>query len=283
MRYTMLALLLLSPLLALEAASGFAPTNGIQTYYEDIGQGEPVVFIHGFSLDHRMWQGQMEFAKQYRVVRYDVRGHGRSVAEPPWTAGDQVADLLALLDHLKIQRAHLVGLSMGGGIAVNFALAHPERVKSLVLVAPGIEGFFFSPESIHRWFALLEICRAQGAETCREKMLDDPVFDGVRRQPEVFAEIKNILEDFPTKTLTNPYTPPAPPTPLERLPEIHAPTLVMMGALDQADLRAIADIAAQRIPGARKKVFENAGHLLNLEQPAEFNTALEAFLKEVAK
>ena len=283
MRLALLALYLLFPLLALEAERRFVPTNGIQTYYEDTGQGEPVVFIHGFSLDHRMWQGQMEFAKQYRVVCYDVRGHGRSAAELPWTAGDQVADLLAVLDQLRIQRAHLVGLSMGGGIAVNFALAHPERVKSLVLAAPGIEGFFFSPENIQRWLALMEICRAQGTEGCRAKMLDEPVFDGVRHRAGLFAEIKKILQDFPTKTLTNPYTPPAAPTPLERLPEIHAPTLVMIGALEQADMRAIADIAAQRIPGARKKVFENAGHLLNMEQPAEFNAALGAFLKEVAK
>ena len=283
MRIALLVVFLLFPLFALEGAGGFVPTNGIQTYFEDVGEGEPIVFIHGFSLDHRMWQGQMEFAEHYRVVRYDVRGHGRSAADLPWTSADQVADLLALLDHLKIQRVHLVGLSMGGGIAVNFALAHPERVKSLVLAAPGIEGFFFSPESMQRWLALMETCRAQSAGACREKMLAEPIFHGVRQRPELFAEVRTILQDFPLKTLSNPYMPPASPTPLERLPEIHVPTLVLIGARDDADLRAIADIAAQRIPGARKKVFQNAGHLLNLEQPAEFNAALEAFLKESAK
>lgn len=283
MRSALLAVFLLIPVLALEAASGFAPTNGIQTYYEDVGQGEPVVFIHGFSLDHRMWQGQMEFAKQYRVVRYDVRGHGRSAAEPPWTAGDQVADLLALLDYLKIQRAHLVGLSMGGGIAVNFALAHPDRVNRLVLVAAVIEGYMFAPEFIQRSFALLEIYQTKGIESFREAWLNEPIFDAIRRSPEKFAAVETILQDFPGKTLTNPYSPPTENTPLTRLGEIGVPTLVVVGELDIADMRAIANLAAEGIPGARKKVIEDAGHLLNLEQPAEFNAALEAFLKEVSK
>lgn len=275
--------LLLLAVLASPAAAATAPTNGIETYYQESGQGEAIVFIHGFSLDHRMWRDQGGFANSYRVITYDVRGHGRSSAEPPWTAADQVADLVALLDYLKIQRAHLVGLSMGGGIAVNFALAHPERVKSLVLAAAVVEGYMFAPEFVQRSFALLEIYRAKGIESFREAWLNDPIFDAIRRSPEKFEALRSILQGFPGKTLTNPYWPPTENTALLRLDEIAVPTLVVVGELDIADMRAIANLAAARIPGARKLVIRDCGHVINMEKPEEFNAAVETFLKQLGR
>ena len=109
--------------------------------YEHTGDGQPVVLIQGANLPMEMWDAQVEyFAPQFHVVRYDVRGFGGSAPR------DQVpyqshSDLLALLDHLRIERAHLVGLSLGGRIAVDFALTYPNRVRSLVLAGPGLSGY----------------------------------------------------------------------------------------------------------------------------------------------
>ena len=108
--------------------SGFLDVPNARLYYEVAGAGPAVVFVHGFTLDTRMWDDQWTvFGERYRVVRYDLRGFGRSEAEPvPYSDLD---DLLALLNCLDIERAHLVGLSMGGMVLVHFALTHPRRVR----------------------------------------------------------------------------------------------------------------------------------------------------------
>jgi pimeloyl-ACP methyl ester carboxylesterase len=123
-----------------QVVSGRANVPEPVLFYEVAGQGTPVVLIHGGQMDRRMWDPQFElFAKSFRVVRYDVRGYGRSAtASLPYS---DVDDLAALLDDLKIPKAHLVGLSLGGRIAIDFAVVHPERVASLVAVAPGLSGF----------------------------------------------------------------------------------------------------------------------------------------------
>ena len=121
---------------------GFVEVEGGRLYYREAGEDPPVILLHGGYLDHRMWDGQVQtLARDHRVVRYDIRSHGRSSAEEvPFS---DVEDLGALMDALAIPRATLVGLSMGGFIAADFALARPERVVSLVLVGPGISGGTF--------------------------------------------------------------------------------------------------------------------------------------------
>src|SRR4026207_822680 len=131
-------------LLGLVGAAGLwgaiAEVNGTRLYYEVQGAGRPVVLVHGGVRGGGVWDDQVPvLAKKYRVIRYDVRGFGRS-AEPvgPYLAAD---DLVALRDHLRIPRATLGGRSLGGRISIDFALLHPERVEALVLLAPGLSGF----------------------------------------------------------------------------------------------------------------------------------------------
>src|ERR1044072_1175155 len=121
------------------AQTGVAEVNGTKLYYEMAGRGRAVVLVHGGLVDSRQWDDQMkEFAKHHRVVRYDLRGFGRSGAAPePFS---HIEDLRALMDFLKIERATVVVLSLGGIIAADFALDPPERVDRLVLVGPGLRG-----------------------------------------------------------------------------------------------------------------------------------------------
>ena len=118
----------------------YAKSGEDRLYYEESGEGTPLIFLHGFSLDRRMWDGQFELvAERYRAIRYDARAHGRSQADSVQFADWD--DLRQLLDALEIPRAVIVGLSMGGRIAVDFALTDPDRVAGLVLVGAGLSGF----------------------------------------------------------------------------------------------------------------------------------------------
>ena len=123
--------------------AGFVEVEGGRLGYEVDGAGEPIVFVHGFGLDGRMWDGEAaHFSRDYAVVRYDVRGFGRS-SPPTGPFAHVEAIFAALVSHLGFARAHLCGLSMGGGIAIDFALAHPARVHALVLVDSVVGGFPF--------------------------------------------------------------------------------------------------------------------------------------------
>ena len=134
----------------MNSQQGFIEVNGTRLYYEMAGAGDAVVFLHGFTLDTRMWDDQFErFAEQYHVIRYDLRGFGQSAVptDAPYAHFD---DLKALLDALGIEQAHLVGLSKGGGVALDFALAFPTYVRGLVLIDSILGGFSWSAEGSAR-------------------------------------------------------------------------------------------------------------------------------------
>src|SRR5215210_3813779 len=136
------------------SSKGMAEVNGTKLYYESAniaGTGHAMVFIHGFTLDTQMWDDQFEyFAQQFQVMRYDVRGFGKSDV-PTEELYSHVEDLKALLDHLEIRRSYLVGQSMGGGVAIDFALTHPEYLNALVLIDTALAGFEGSAEGAARF------------------------------------------------------------------------------------------------------------------------------------
>jgi 3-oxoadipate enol-lactonase len=259
-------------------------TNDIATFYEEAGHGPPVVLIHGHTLDLRLWDAQVAplVDDGYRVVRYDVRGHGRSEAPASgYTYQNYSLDLHDLLDHLKIDApAHLVALSMGGGIALQFALDHPQRVASLVLVDSTVPGFDYSPDYAEAVEELVRVARSDGPRAALDQVwLTHPLFDGVRRFPDRFDLLKSIVLAYPARDYLDETEYPQPQWQVtDRLDEIRAPTLVLVGEMDLPDFRLIAEILAANISTARLEVIPDAGHLLNLEQPEAFNRALLGFL-----
>jgi 3-oxoadipate enol-lactonase len=259
-------------------------TNDVATFYEATGRGPPVVLIHGHTLDLRLWDPQVAplVDAGYRVIRYDVRGHGRSEAPATgYTYQNYSLDLRDLLDRLHIDTpAHLVGLSMGGGITLQFTVDHPQRIASLVLVDSAVPGFEYSSEFAQDLEELVHVARTEGPRTALERVwLAHPLFDGIRRFPERFAFLKRIVLPYSaTDYLDETEYPPPQWQVIDRLQEIRAPTLVLVGELDLPDFRLIAEILAANISTARQEVIADAGHLLNLEQPEVFNRALLAFL-----
>lgn len=271
-------------------------TNGIVTFYEDADDGPVVVFIHGYAGDIGTWQYQVPalVAAGFRVVRYDVRGHGRTMIAPEgYTWENYSADLGDLLDRLNIEKSateslavdavHVVGISMGGGIALQFALDFPERVRSLTLVDSTLPGFTHSGETSHRIEELVAAVRNEGARVAFERVwLNHPFFDGVRRHPQRFAELRETILAFQAPdqregaSLTD-YRSDL----TDRLTEISAPTLVISGENDDPDFGLIADLLAANLPNARQIVMPDCWHLPPLEYPDEFNEALVSFLREV--
>jgi pimeloyl-ACP methyl ester carboxylesterase len=258
-------------------ASGFAEVNGTRLYYEVVGRGPAVVLVHGGLVDSRMWDDQMgPLSKHYRVVRYDLRGYGKSAA--PDAKFSPTEDLRALLDYLKIDKATLVGLSLGGMIAADFALEHPERVERLVLSGSGLRGDKQPPDE--KTLNAYRTGAREGAEKYFEAFLQADLLAGVRDRPAARERMHRMMVDnFKALTYLSAglQQSPDPPT-IERLEQIKAPTLVVIGSLDGKNLQNIADTLATHIHGARKVVIPGASHHPPVETPKEFNRVLLHFL-----
>lgn len=267
---------------------GYVTVPGARLYYEEAGRGPAVVLIHGGYLDHRLWDNEFRWlARDYRVVRYDVRAHGLSQTEAgSWS---DYEDLRALLDSLGIERAAVVGHSMGGRIAADLALAYPGRVSALVFMGPGLSGAPFGSDQIRAFTA--EMRQALGGQTFgpREFSRLIEVFarwwcDGPSRAPSavdpaVRAKVLEMLAGSEQRWRLGDGSELEPPA-WGRLREIRAPTLAVVGALDVVDILEIVDAIAAQVPGARRVVIQGAAHAVNLEKPVEFEAAVRPFLAE---
>jgi len=260
-----------------------ATVNGARIHFEQAGSGLPVLFFHAGVADHRMWEPQVHaFSKHFDVIRPDMRGFGSSELPPvPWSP---VEDVLALLDELHLKPAHLVGCSLGSMLAIDFALQHAERVSKLVLVGPGISGANFGkkyPEA----FAEVRAADESGDLDALNHAEMHLFLDGPRRprgyvrQPlrELFLDMNggNFQSDFNIAPMQN-LDPPA----VERLHEISAPTLVVVGDEDIPPVFDAVELLMEKVQHAKKAVIRDAAHLPNLEHPDEFNAVVMGFLLE---
>lgn len=262
--------------------SGFAEVNGVKLYYEVAGAGTPLVLLHAGIADSRMWDDQWEeFARSHRVIRYDMRGFGRTaMVDRPFAHRH---DLYALLQALGVGRVALLGCSMGGATAIDFALEHPDLVATLIPVACLPGGYQRRGTPPPQWDELS--AAEERGDLARVAELEVQIWvDGPYRGPgEVAPAIRDRVRAMNLVALASDeargeqeqrLAPPA----VDRLHELRAPTLVIVGDQDNPDVAASSDLLAARIPGARKAVIGGAAHLPNMERPAEFNRLVMEFL-----
>lgn len=239
------------------------------------GAGPAMTFLHGFGLHGGMWAAQVaEFSRTHRAITIDLPGFGRSP-----DAGDMrpVPDLIArTLDARGVGKTALVGLSLGGAVAIDFTLAHPARVTALVLADALLLGYRAPLET---WDTCVALARAGDCAGAREHWLTDGVFTKARGTPAVWAAIRAMFDAYDCAHWTGAAALRwATTRPRERLPEIRVPTLVLVGEHDTPAFQTMADVYVAGIAGARKVVLPAAGHVSCLEEPATFNEALREFL-----
>ena len=256
---------------------------GARLVYEVAGDGPAVVLIHGFGLDMRMWDPQVgPLADGFRVVRYDCRGFGASGPFDPAVPYTHAGDLVALLDHLDIGEAVLAGLSFGGRVALQAALADPARVRGLALLDAVLDGVPWDPESARALDDVAWRVQEAGVRAGREAWLAHPLFAAARERPDLAAALAAMVAGYPGQHWLgqDPHRETRPP--IDVLEGICVPALVAVGERDVPGFREMSAVLARRIPGAAYRVVAGAGHMVNMEQPAAINDLLISFVPEAS-
>ena len=250
--------------------------------FRDEGEGEPLVFVHGWTLDLEMWDAQAaDFSRTMRVIRYDRRGHGLSGGEPGHAQDPR--DLLALLDRLQVARATVVGMSQGARTALAVALEQPARVAGLVLDGPpdfraGPDRDEQSPVARFR-----ELARTGGLEAFRAAWRDDPLMrlhSGDRAATELVAR---ALSRFRGLDLLDPSPTPAAVVDERAIAGLAMPVMIVVGDRDTDERQAAAAWLRGLLPQAGWTAIAGAGHLPNLDKPREYGEALRQFLRRRAR
>jgi pimeloyl-ACP methyl ester carboxylesterase len=248
--------------------------NGdVAIHYQDEGSGQPVLLIHGHTSDLRIWNPVMPglLDAGLRVIRADLRGHGRSTRPDfGYHFSHHAADMAAVLDSAGEATAVVVGFSIGGGVALEMAVTLPDRLAGLVLMSPVMPDRPFEPAFMENVREVARVARTEGiTDAMVGPWAENPLFEYSFTKPGVKAQVEAITRDFPgaeylaTRRDDVHRTWKVP----DRLADIRVPTLVVAGDHETPGFRAYAVEAAEGITGARLEIFENCGHMLPLEEP----------------
>ncbi len=265
--------------------------DGVKLYYEETGSGAPVVFVHEFAADHRSWEMQMRhFGQRYRCVTFGARGYPPSeVPEKPASYSQNRAtdDILAVMDHLKIAKAHVVGLSMGGFATLHFGFRHPTRALSLVVAGVGYgaekeqQGKFRGEVE-----TVAKTLMSEGMGTFAGKYAYGPTrVQFENKDPRGFAQFKKELGEHSALGSANTQIGVQGQRPslydlLDKMRAMTVPTLVLTGDEDWPCL-APSVLMKREIPSAALAVMPNCGHTINLEDPDLFNRIVGDFIVQV--
>jgi pimeloyl-ACP methyl ester carboxylesterase len=269
----------------------FAVVNGVRLYYEDAGSGTPMIFVHEFAGESASWTLQLRFfGRRYRTIAYNARGYPLSdVPDDPsfYSQAHAVEDLRGVLDHLQIEKAHVVGLSMGGFAALHFGLLYPERALSLVVAGAGYGSRIEDREAFHAY------CSAIASRFESEPMKDvgATYANGPTRQqfrdkdPKGWEEFRDLLSRQSAKghALTMRQVQMKRPSIYdlsERMAQLTVPTLIMTGDEDDACLEPALHMK-RTIRTSALVVIPKSGHTINLEEPDFFNRCVLDFVSTV--
>lgn len=271
--------------------SGYAEVNKTKLYYEIAGKGEPLVLIHGSFGDRRFWGLQFtELSKKYKVLRYEVRGYGRSALPDTTEVYRDCDDLNALMDFLKIRKAHICGLSLGSVIAIDFALVYPDKCISLIPIGPRVAGDGtdeYKNKNADSVKAIIvkvtDIAKTKGAREATDYLwtgdhaMAKTIVSSTTRQ----ALLNMGYEYSWWRYLHSSKREQAFPKAIKKLNVIKIPTLIVTAEYDLRLCKEVAAIMAKEIPGAKLISIKGAGHIMNMDQPKQFNKIISDFIESI--
>ncbi len=241
-----------------------------------VGEEKPALaMLHGFALDARMWRRQVEeFGDDHRIVLLDLPGFGPQAREVGEV--EPAKEVARAMNVAKVARAHLVASSYGAAVAVDYAFQHPDRVASLVLAAPMLLGRRMGIES---WQRCVALANEGDRTTAAEVWLDDPLFETLRHDEDLFEEVRQIVLDYGGGHWTGKVSSSwSEPDPVSRLKELTIPTLIVSGEQDLPSFMLMAEAYAKAMPRARREIVQGVGHHVSLEAPEVFNDLLRSFI-----
>lgn len=256
--------------------------NGITLGYDDRGHGLPLVLLHAFPLNRRMWAASAALAQHYRMITPDLRGHGDSEVVPsPALISDMADDVIKLLDALHIERTVIGGLSMGGYVALNIVARYAPRVQALILA--NTRAGADSAEGKRNRAILGQTALDAGANAIADQMIPKLLSAPAQRNRELVDHVRSmIIATDPRGIAAASQGMAARPDSTAVLGSINVPTLII-GSTDDAVIPMAESIAMHgAIANATLEIIPDAGHLSNLEQPESFNRALQSFLATLA-
>ena len=251
--------------------------------YTDRGRGDPVVFLHGFPLDRRIWDAQAaKLSDHHRVLAPDLRGFGQSRRSDPFTIESLADDTHLFLEQLAASPCVLAGLSMGGYVALAYARKYPEDLRGLILVDTKAEAD--TPQAKEGRAKMIDLARTSGAKAVAEEMLPKMLSNATQQnRPDVVKTLRAMMGDCSPQAIE--YALAAMrdrPDRTPELPGIKTPTLIIVGESDAITPPEVAERMQKAIPGATREVIRGAGHMAPLEQPEQVNRAIERFMASLA-
>ena len=268
----------------MQALDDYFPSGGVRLRFRDEGEGMPVVFIHGWTVDLDVWNPQARnLAGSMRVIRFDRRGFGLSQGAP--SVASDVDDLRVLLDRLAIPRASLVGSSQGARVALSFAMRLPDRVAAIVLDGPPDEVGSqdaagegdFSVDEFRR------LAQAGGADAFRRVWRAHPLMKLHTSDAKAQALLDAMLARYPARDLLGPASAPSQPVGTALLERFRKPVLVVNGEFDTRVRLQAGERLRQSLPAAERILIAGAGHLPNLDNPVDYDEAVQTFLRRQSR
>lgn len=262
--------------------SGYIQIDSSKIYYESYGHGEPIILIHAGVTDMRMWDFQMDdLSKKFKVIRFDQRGFGKSSI--PKQKYNPVLDILALMDSCKIDKAHIVGISLGALQAIDIAIEYPERVKTLIISGASFPDWQLPKDILEKHIDFTSYVLENGPDSAVNRMLTDPFWSKsipdkkYKNGRELFVRVlkenkQSFIVDWQLRNL--PIGLPA------RLEDIDCPVLMFRPENEMPSIIPIADTIADKISNIKISTIADVSHLLNLEKPDYFNMGIIEFIND---